>query len=164
MSYSIQTNDYIVDNLSLNHANHTKVIIHDSDVQEIINMMKEDLNLEKFNNQNDLITPNDIEPKRDEYEEIISYDEVNEEDTISTTSPKETRSSESIELSSKNSTSPNEVDSPHDEDDDKENADLIDFIEKAKVFNANALDLSRKHIKRIPRKLLELNQLQASFQ
>lgn len=158
MSYSIQTNDYIVDNLSLNHANHTKVIIHDSDVQEIINMMKEDLNLEKFNNQNDLITPNDIEPKRDEYEESINYDL----DATSTSSPKETF--ESIELNSKNSTSPNEVDSPHEEDDDKENADLIDFIEKAKVFNANALDLSRKHIKRIPRKLLELNQLQASFQ
>lgn len=158
MSYSIQTNDYIVDNLSLNHANHTKVIIHDSDVQEIINMMKEDLNLEKFNNQNDLITPNDIEPKRDEYEESINYDL----DVTSTSSPKETF--ESIELNSKNSTSPNEVDSPHEEDDDKENADLIDFIEKAKVFNANALDLSRKHIKRIPRKLLELNQLQASFQ
>lgn len=158
MSYSIQTNDYIVDNLSLNHANHTKVIIHDSDVQEIINMMKEDLNLEKFNNQNDLITPNDIEPKRDEYEESINYDL----DATSASSPKETF--ESIELNSKNSTSPNEVDSPHEEDDDKENADLIDFIEKAKVFNANALDLSRKHIKRIPRKLLELNQLQASFQ
>ena len=49
------------------------------------------------------------------------------------------------------------------DDEENNNQDLIDFIDKAKAFDANALDLSRKGIAKIPRKLLELNMLQASF-
>ena len=48
MSYSIQPNgDFIIDKMKSN--NNDEVIIHESEVQDIINMMKEDLHLEKFN-------------------------------------------------------------------------------------------------------------------
>lgn len=41
--------------------------------------------------------------------------------------------------------------------------EIIEFIEKAKQFGANALDLSKKGLDRIPKKLLELKHLQVNW-
>lgn len=40
--------------------------------------------------------------------------------------------------------------------------EVVEFIEKAKEFGANALDLSKKNLTRIPKNLLELKHLQVN--
>ena len=40
--------------------------------------------------------------------------------------------------------------------------EIIDFIEKAKEFGANALDLSKKNLMRIPQNLLDLKHLEVN--
>ena len=162
------------------------VVVHDSDVQDIIKMMKEDLNLEKLNDQND-VTQEIVLPTL-EYEDNLSLNlNLNEEDKIITSSSSSNATTSKLNDSDQISTNRENTyeinmnseekiesvmsqdadlllnDEDHeDEEDDDLNKELIEFIEKAKDFNANALDLSRKNINKIPKKLLELNQLQAS--
>ncbi len=58
---------------------------------------------------------------------------------------------------------PDEYDLEFKEDmSDPKYKEIVDFIEKAKHFGANALDLSKKGLNRIPKKLLELKHLQVN--
>jgi hypothetical protein len=220
MNYSIQPTGY-VEKLELNHANQNKVIIHDSDVQDIINMMQEDLQLEKFKSQKDENQSNDSDNpavnrsqssvnsvERDKFckensleemslNEIDSNtinnnsnsnsnssairDDYNENNYCELNEPKVSLNEEKLDKTSENEIYIKEEDKDNylfdletyedkikvreeGEDEGKDqDKNLIDFIEKAKDFNANALDLSRKNIFKIPRKLLELNILQVNF-
>lgn len=201
MSYSIQPNgDFIIEKMKSN--NNDEVIIHESEVQDIINMMKEDLHLEKFNTQKDenLIPKTSAQDVFIEssgsggggggsgsYEEddlsLIDMDKVNS-NTPSSIQPDYSDLNKLTETEEYDTKYINELEIEIEEQEQKEeeeekyknessflitsdreeytqdDKDLIDFIEKAKIFNANALDLSRKNINKIPRKLLELNQLQ----
>ena len=49
-----------------------------------------------------------------------------------------------------------------DENERRNYESLVEFIRKAKDFGANALDLSKKGLKKLPRQLLEMNDLQVS--
>jgi hypothetical protein len=197
MSYSIQpSKDFVIEKMKSN--NNDEVIIHESEVQDIINMMKEDLHLEKFNTQKDEnLTPKTsvqdvfIESSGSggggggdgSYEEddlsLIDMDKVNS-NTPSSIQPDYSDSNKLTETEEYDTKYINELEIEEQEQKEEEkyknessflitsdreeytqeDKDLIDFIEKAKIFNANALDLSRKNINKIPRKLLELNQLQ----
>jgi hypothetical protein len=203
MSYSIQpSGDFIIEKMKSN--NNGEVIIHESEVQDIINMMKEDLHLEKFNTQKDEnLTPKTsaqdvfIESSgsgggggggggggSSSYEEddlsLIDMEKVNS-NTPSSIQPDYNDSNKLIETEEYDTKFINELEIEEQKEEGEEekyknessflitsareeytqdDKDLIDFIEKAKIFNANALDLSRKNINKIPRKLLELNQLQ----
>lgn len=173
-------------------ATRAKVIIHDADVQEIINMMQEDLNLEKLNDQIDVVTRTDelIKLPAAEYEDEVSINLNGEEDddkgNSETSGSNVTKQSDQISCpptrentyDQLNETEPspnvekfelivNEDEQEEEEDfeieQNNDDSGLVEFIEKAKDFNANALDLSRKNIMKIPAKLLELNQLKASY-
>ena len=222
MSYSIQPTDY-VDKLELNHADHNKVIIHDSDVQDIINMMQEDLQLEKFKPQNDENLTNDLDvtrsqssiksAERNEYRSENTLEEMslngidsnnmnsnsdcnsspirddsNEHNFYELNEPRVSLNEERLdenETYNKNKEEEEEEEEEEaenhyieveafkcqkiqkneekEEEENNQDKNLNEFIEKAKDFNANALDLSRKNIFKIPRKLLELNLLQVEL-
>jgi hypothetical protein len=203
--------------------------IHDSDVQEIINMMKEDLNLVKNNSKRDEASLNDPESPKCNYktydnEGTFAY-ESGSKDIISSTNseiskdtsdyiiknsdcneteeeeaemhtlnyysslnenhknyteitqqadglPKEQNYYESVNDYNKNQQATLSNLPTYDEDyynefkqDETEPSyvELVSFVEKAKEFGANALDLSKKGLTHIPKALLELHNLQVRF-
>ena len=153
-----------------------KETIHASDVQDIINMMKEDLDLVKNKAKNDEVSLNDPEsPKSSrtfDNEPLISSgssNNGNENDFMKKNSDlteaeeePDTVTNQEANYFENAGVSENCVDVEYfnEDENDPNHIEIAEFIEKAKQFGANALDLSKKNLIKVPKTLLDLSHLQ----
>ncbi len=154
-------------------------IIHESDVQDIINMMKEDLDQVKLVTKTDEASLNEVEsPKSSrKFNENVENDKSSNtaytyRSATNETSNSQSRTQKYFEIDRACCENPScadcvgteELDEYEEEfsvdESDAKYAEVVEFIEKAKQFGANALDLSKKNLCRIPRNLMDLKHLQ----
>ncbi len=168
-------------NTNLSNIKSKEPIIREADVQDIINMMKEDLEQVKLNTKNDETSLNDVESPKSSRQ----FDESNDinythRSAVNETSSSQSRAQDYYAIESTECENPectdcvvdiNEISCPEPEvdeyeeefkvdDSDVKYAEVVEFIEKAKEFGANALDLSKKNLSRIPKNLMDLKHLQ----
>lgn len=162
--------------------------VQESQVQDIIKMIKDEFDLNENNDPDDFIstdanTNTEKEEKMSEKSRSsrdTGFEEKNQnEGSVETNDENDTK--ERVEDGFKKeeyiendfqSYDQNNEEAEYESEDEEDNflrpddmdfnaySDLIDFIEKAKQFDVNALDLSRKNLSKIPKSLLEFRNLQ----
>ena len=163
-----------------------KMNSNDKHVQDIIKMMNEDLNLERLENEANEIDGSNFDENFYSDEKSESNTEVNNNNTplnenINTIEqvPSDSGCSSEMETYKKIESKSQELKDPvtcvnanscendvnieeNDdlEDEDETDLEIVEFIQKAKEFEANALDLSKKNLKKVPKQLYELDNLQ----
>lgn len=117
-------------------------------VENIIKMIKEEFNLDNDDKGSE-------KSKDTGFEDIASNAQTNEEKNPNVDSENEC-SKEKEHIQEDDFLLENDIENQ------KEFQDLLEFIQKAIDFNANGLDLSKKNLSKIPKKLTELNKLEVS--